>query len=72
VLNVIVGAGSDELSRRGLWELHVRMNRLRVTHRLLHQLFICLGMEVRAIRRGAFDSPHVFAPPFREYMNEPN
>jgi hypothetical protein len=43
-----------------------------VTHRLLHQQFIGFCMEVRAIRRGTFDSPHVFAAPFREYMNEPN
>lgn len=64
---VFVGTGPDELPSRRLWEVHVGMDVFYVTHRVLHELFISLGMEVRAVRRYTVDSPHGLTTPLCDY-----
>jgi hypothetical protein len=36
----------------------------RVTHRGMNQLLVILGVQVRAVRRYAVDSPHGLVAPF--------
>lgn len=58
MLAVVVSAGSDELPRRILWEVHLGMFLGGVANRFPRELLIGLGVKMSTARHDAIDAAH--------------